>query len=75
MTDNVVKLKPEMKTPDELLDELKDTFTDFIILGYNKDEMFTAALTKGFADGGDILWMFEQFKFNLMVGTYADAEG
>jgi hypothetical protein len=73
MTDNVISLMSPEKTPQELLEECKEVFEDFIILGYDKEGMFNTALTKGFADGGDILWAMELFKSNLMMGSYSDA--
>jgi beta-galactosidase GanA len=72
MTDKVISLRSPEKTPEELLDECKEVFQDFMIMGYDEDGNFNAALTKSFADGGDILWALELFKHNLMVGSYAE---
>lgn len=73
MTDNVVKLNSQQKTPEELLEECKEVFKDFIILGYTDEDLFSAAVTRGLADAGDIMWLMELLKFNLMTGTYSDA--
>ena len=71
MTDNVVQLKTGNMTADELLDECKGQFKDFLVIGWGEDERMATAITSGLADIGDLLFLLEAFKLNLLTGMYS----
>ena len=73
MTD-VVKFYPKdaAKEADNVLEQAMGQYDQVLILGYLKDETGTmdARATLGLKDGGDMLWLLEKFKFNLLAGLY-----
>lgn len=71
MTDNVIQLKTGNMTTDELLEECKGKFKDFVIMGWGEDDRMSTALTSGLVDVGDLLFLMELFKLNLMTGIYS----
>ena len=72
MTDNnVVQLKTGNMTADELLEECKGNFKDFVIMGWGEDGFMATALTSGISDAGALLHVMELFKLNLMTGMYS----
>ena len=50
--------------PDVVLENNKGKFTGVIVIGYDKDGDFCASST--YADGGVVMWLLEQCKFELM---------
>ena len=70
--DNKLKVVEEDKSTEELFEQCKEVFKDFVILGYDKDNMFRAAVTGGLSDGGDILYLMEMFKHHMVTGTYSE---
>lgn len=74
MTDNVTKFYPKdaAKNPDAVLEQAMGEFEGLIILGWSKDGTMDARATLGLKDGGDVLWLLEKLKFNLLAGAYED---
>lgn len=72
MTDNVIKFFPAdaYKDPDAVLEQAIGEFSDVLIIGWNKDGHMDVRATKGLEDGGDMLWLIEKFKFNMLAGAY-----
>jgi len=74
MTDNVIPIGGLTKLDipiDRVLSEAKGILQDVIIIGYDKEGNQYNAST--IADGGEILWMIEQFKLDLLdVGVQVD---
>lgn len=74
MADNVTKLYPRdaAKNADNVLEQAIGKYSEVLILGYLNDHVGTmdARATLGLKDGGDLLWLLEQFKFNLLAGVY-----
>ena len=76
MSDNVVKFYPAdaYKDPDAVLEQAIGEYSDVLIIGWNKDGIIDLRATKGIEDGGDMLWLIEKFKFNLLAGAYYGEE-
>jgi len=54
--------------PDTVLENTKGQLSNFVILGFDKDnELFFSSTI---ADGGDVLWLLEHFKHKLISGNY-----
>ena len=53
--------------PDRVLDGAKGKLEGLVILGYDKEGNEYFAST--YADGGDVLWLLERCKVNLLTGT------
>ena len=72
MSDNVIKFYPAdaYKDPDAVLEQAIGEFSDVLIIGWNKDGHMDVRATKGLDDGGDMLWLIEKFKFNMLAGAY-----
>lgn len=51
--------------PDTLLENCKDKLDRFVIMGYDKDGQYFFSSTMG--DGGDVLWLLEKLKAELMA--------
>jgi len=47
-------------------------FKSVLIIGWDKNGDLQARATLDLADGGEVLWLLEGFKFNLMTGVYGD---
>ena len=76
MSDNVVKFYPAdaYRDPDAVLEQAIGEYSDVLIIGWNKDGILDPRATKGLEDGGDMLWLIEKFKFNLLAGAYSGDE-
>jgi len=63
-----------IRTANEILDEAKDTLAEVLLLGVTNDsEMY---FTSTFTDKAKMLFLIEQFKFELLAGVYdEDADG
>lgn len=75
---DVVKFYPKdaATDPDNVLEQAIGDYSEVLILGWDKDGNLDARATLGLTDGGDVLWLMEKFKNNLLNGVYAaDAEG
>jgi len=74
MKDNVIPIGgiTKLNIPiDRVLSEANGILADAIIIGYDLDGGQYNAST--IADGGEILWMIEQFKMNLLnIGVEID---
>jgi hypothetical protein len=57
-----------------VLDDAKGQVRDVLVLGYAEDGSLYAAATKHFADGGNLLWLLESLKCELMAGKLVGAE-
>lgn len=71
---NVVKFYPKnaADNPNAVLEQAIDQYESILILGWDKDGNLDARSTKNFADGGEILWLLENFKKNLLDGVYSE---
>lgn len=50
--------------PDRILEAAKGKLEGVVIMGFGKDEEFYSA--SSIADGGDVLWLIELLKIELM---------
>jgi hypothetical protein len=64
--------KRDYANADDVLEQAIGDYKDVLILGYNHNGEFMARATTMFADGGDILWIMERFKFGLLAGDYSN---
>lgn len=71
MTD-VVKFYPKdsAKDADNVIEQALGRYSEVLIIGYDKDGQFDARATLGLKDGGDCLWLVEQFKLKLLMGDF-----
>ncbi|SEU03169.1 hypothetical protein [Paracoccus homiensis] len=69
---DVVKFYPKdaATDPDNVLEQAIGGFSEVLIIGWDKDGNLDARATLGLKDGGDVLWLMEAFKHNLMTGAY-----
>ncbi len=76
MTANIVKFYPadSAKDPDAVLEQAVGAFKSVLIIGWDKNGDLQARATLDLADGGEVLWLLEGFKHNLMCGVYAEAD-
>jgi len=76
MTDNIVRFYPadSAKDPDAVLEQAVGAFKSVLIIGWDKNGDLQARATLDLADGGEVLWLLEGFKHNLMCGVYADGD-
>ena len=75
MTD-VVKFYPKdaAKDADNVLEQALGVYDEVVIIGWNKEGNMDARATLGLRDGGDVLWLIEKFKLNLLSGVYLPPE-
>ena len=75
MTD-VVKFYPKdsAKDADNVLEQALGVYKDVLIIGWDKDGYMETRATLGLKDGGDMLWLLEKFKLNLLNGAYMPPE-
>jgi hypothetical protein len=71
---NVTKLYPAnaAENPDNILHHSLGLFKDVLVIGYDEDGEMVATCSRGLVDGGDMLWMIEKFKHNLLAGDYEE---
>lgn len=71
MTD-VVKFYPKgaAKDADNVIEQALGRYSEVLIIGFDKDGQFDARATLGLKDGGDCLWLVEQFKLKLLMGDF-----
>lgn len=76
MTDNVVKFYPAdvSKSADAVLEQAVGQFGEVLIIGWDKSDNMDVRCTQGLVDGGEMLWLIEKFKFNLLAGEYGGEE-
>lgn len=72
----VVKFYPKdaAKDPDAVLEQAIGRFEDVLIIGWDKQGKMDARASLGLKDGGDMLWLIEHFKHNLLNGDYSGFE-
>lgn len=59
------------KDPDNVLEQAIGEYTDLLIIGWDKEDMFSARSNLGL-DKSDLLFLIETFKTKLMNGNYDD---
>ena len=71
---SVIKFTPKKQpgTADAVLEAAVGDFSELIVLGYDTDGNIDARVTNGMIDGGEILWVVEEFKRRLMAGEYSE---
>lgn len=69
---HIIKFYPKdaAKDADNVLEQAMGVFKDVVLLGYDSEGNFDARATLGLKDGGDMLWLIEKFKFDLLSGAY-----
>jgi hypothetical protein len=69
---NIIKFYPKnaAENPNAVLEQAIDQYQDVLIIGYDKDGELQARSTNRFADGGELLWIIENLKKNLLDGVY-----
>jgi len=72
----IVKFYPKdaAKDADNVLEQAMGVYKDVILLGWDKDGHMEARATLGLKDGGDVIWLLEKFKLNLLNGAYMPPE-
>lgn len=72
LADNVEKLYPANASdnPDNVLEQAIGQYQDVFVIGWDKDGEMDVRSSSALADGGDILWLIEKFKSNLLNGEY-----
>ena len=70
----VVKFYPAdaAKDPDNVLEQAMGNYSDVLVIGWDKNGELDARGTLSLKDGGDVLWLIESFKNNLLSGEYAE---
>ena len=73
---NTVKFYPKdaAKDADNVLEQAMGSFKEVLLLGYDHEGNLDARATLGLKDGGDMLWLLESLKFNLLSGVYMPPE-
>jgi len=73
----VVKFYPKnaAERADNVLEQALGQYDQVLILGYDAAGEFDARATLGLADGKEILWLVERFKFRLLAGVYEGPTG
>ena len=73
---NVVKFYPKNAAddPDLVLEQAIGQYQDVLIIGWDKNGALDARGSRGVADGSDVLWLVEQFKYHLIRGDYGDVQ-
>lgn len=56
---------------DNVLEQAMGTYSEVLLIGWDANGNLDARATLGLKDGGDVLWLIEAFKHNLMTGVYA----
>lgn len=63
--------KDAAKDADNVLEQAIGVYDEVLVIGWRKDNgEMDARATLGLKDGGDILWLIEKLKFNLLAGVY-----
>jgi hypothetical protein len=65
--------KDAAKSADNVLEQALEVFDEVLLIGWNKDGNMEARATLGLKDG-DVLWLIEKFKHNLLSGQYLPPE-
>jgi hypothetical protein len=73
LTGEVIKFWPKgaAKDPDAVLEQAIGAYRDVLVIGWDENGALDARSTELFADGGEILWLLESFRFALMAGEYS----
>ncbi len=76
MSADVVKFYPvnAAESADNVLEQAAGEFSEVLIIGWDSEGMMDARATMGLKDGGEMLWLIERFKYNLMAGAYEGPE-
>lgn len=74
MSAEVVKFYPAdaAKDADNVLEQAIGRYREVLIIGWTHDDEMDARATLGLKDGGEVLWLIEKLKFNLLAGEYAE---
>lgn len=74
MADKVVKLytKDAAKNPDAVLEQALGSYQDVLVLGWDEHGNLDARASLGLSRPGDLLWLVEAFKANMLDGVYAE---
>ncbi len=72
MSAKVVKFYPAnaAEDPDNVLEQAIGLFNSVLIIGWDKDGNLDASASANLTDGGEMLWLIETFKRNLLSGDY-----
>lgn len=60
--------------PDNVLEQAVGRYRSVMILGWDKDGYMDCRATSDMSDGGEVLWLIEKFKNNLLNGVYSGEE-
>lgn len=71
---NVEKFYPAnaAENPDNVLEQACGQFDSVLVIGWDKDGNLDARASLDLKDGGEVLWLLEAFKHNLMSGAYQE---
>lgn len=72
MSNTVVKMYPKnaADNPDNVLEMALGNYVDVLVLGYDENGDLIAQCSSGLVDGGELLWLLEQFKRSLLAGEF-----
>lgn len=71
MSAEVVQLDTgTLATPDQMFDELKGEYSQALVIGWDQHGDLKVYASAGLTDGGELLWLIEKFKANLLKGEY-----
>ena len=74
MAENVVKFyaKDSAKDPNVVLERAMGDYRDVLIIGWDVEGYLDVRASLGLKDGGEILWLLEKVKKNLLEGLYSE---
>lgn len=69
---SVVKFYPRnaADNPDNVLELAVGSYDSVLIIGWDKEGELDCRASTNLADGGELLWLIEKFKSNLLTGVY-----
>jgi len=65
---------PTGPTPDEVLEGAKGEYEKVFVIGFKEDGVLSARLSEGMNHVPELLWMLDQFKFDVMLSTLTDGD-
>lgn len=73
MSAEVVKFYPANAAddPNNVLEQAVGVYDAVLLIGWDKDGRMECRASTNMNDGGDVLWLLEQFKLNLLQGVYS----
>lgn len=69
---NVEKFYPPnaAEDPDNVLEQAMGSYSEVLIIGWDKDGNLDARASLGLKDGSDVNWLIDGFKHSLLSGDF-----